>query len=248
MSELTTLEARIIQRVAELPDRSSPDDWPEAMLVTSEELRGILADELNALRVPPELTNLRERIERLPAYETSVIGQMLLTSRLGGGWILRAEVLDILTAAAPVLPSVSEPDPRAEVARLQAEIARLTQDGIWPHEGRGLEHDKALARQLRTNSIEANDVLSRAGVDGTNAERPLNLSERITLLVERAEAAEASLTQQAQQIATLKEFAQHKGNCPKGMGILLVGASEAAQIAECTCGLDAILRAATEPK
>lgn len=37
---------RIIQRVAELPDRTSPDDWPEAMLVTSEELRDIIEDEL----------------------------------------------------------------------------------------------------------------------------------------------------------------------------------------------------------
>lgn len=33
----------VIREVAELPDRSSPGDWPEAMLVTSEELRRILA-------------------------------------------------------------------------------------------------------------------------------------------------------------------------------------------------------------
>ena len=32
----------VIQDVAELPDRSSPDDWPEAMLVTAEELRAIV--------------------------------------------------------------------------------------------------------------------------------------------------------------------------------------------------------------
>lgn len=32
---------RIIQQVAELPDRTSPDDWPEAMLVTADELRSI---------------------------------------------------------------------------------------------------------------------------------------------------------------------------------------------------------------
>jgi hypothetical protein len=37
---------RVLQRVAELPDRTSPDDWPEAMLVTGEELRAILLDEL----------------------------------------------------------------------------------------------------------------------------------------------------------------------------------------------------------
>jgi hypothetical protein len=33
---------RLIQEVAELPDRTSPDDWPEAMLVTADELRTIL--------------------------------------------------------------------------------------------------------------------------------------------------------------------------------------------------------------
>lgn len=37
---------RIVKRIAELPDRSSPDDWPEAMLVTAEELDFILRDEL----------------------------------------------------------------------------------------------------------------------------------------------------------------------------------------------------------
>lgn len=34
----------VVKRVAELPDRSSPDDWPEAMLVTAEELRDIVRD------------------------------------------------------------------------------------------------------------------------------------------------------------------------------------------------------------
>jgi len=34
---------RIAQEVAELPDRTSPDDWPEAMLVTTDELIAIVA-------------------------------------------------------------------------------------------------------------------------------------------------------------------------------------------------------------
>lgn len=42
----------VVERVAELPDRTSPDDWPEAMLVTGDELEGIIADVL-ASRVPP---------------------------------------------------------------------------------------------------------------------------------------------------------------------------------------------------
>jgi hypothetical protein len=33
----------VIQAIAELPDRTSPNDWPEAMLVTADELRAILA-------------------------------------------------------------------------------------------------------------------------------------------------------------------------------------------------------------
>src|SRR4029453_8937191 len=35
----------VIRRVAELPDRTSPADWPEAMLVTADELRCILQDQ-----------------------------------------------------------------------------------------------------------------------------------------------------------------------------------------------------------
>lgn len=37
---------RICQRVAELLDRCSPEEWPEAMLVTADELRAIITDEL----------------------------------------------------------------------------------------------------------------------------------------------------------------------------------------------------------
>lgn len=37
---------RVVQRVAELPDRSSPSDWPEAMLVTGEELIRIVVEEV----------------------------------------------------------------------------------------------------------------------------------------------------------------------------------------------------------
>lgn len=43
------LITEIVNAVAELPDRSSPDDWPEAMLVTMDELEAILADAL----IPP---------------------------------------------------------------------------------------------------------------------------------------------------------------------------------------------------
>ena len=39
----------IIRDVAELPDRTSPEDWPDAMLVTADELRTILEAALRAL-------------------------------------------------------------------------------------------------------------------------------------------------------------------------------------------------------
>ncbi len=33
---------RVAREVAELPDRTSPEDYPDAMLVTGDELRGII--------------------------------------------------------------------------------------------------------------------------------------------------------------------------------------------------------------
>ncbi|WPZ36740.1 hypothetical protein T8K17_11400 [Thalassobaculum sp. OXR-137] len=43
-----TVAARVVQDVAELPDRTSPDDWPDAMLVTAKELRRIVEDAVYA--------------------------------------------------------------------------------------------------------------------------------------------------------------------------------------------------------
>ena len=44
---------RICRDVAELPDRSSPADWPEAMLVTSDELHQIVMTQLKEFDAPP---------------------------------------------------------------------------------------------------------------------------------------------------------------------------------------------------
>lgn len=41
---------RIVRDVAELPDRDSPDDCPEMMLVTGAELARIIGDALDAIR------------------------------------------------------------------------------------------------------------------------------------------------------------------------------------------------------
>lgn len=54
------LADRIVLRVAELPDRTSPDDWPEAMLVTADELRAIVSEE-----APAAGADLRQRLHEL---------------------------------------------------------------------------------------------------------------------------------------------------------------------------------------
>lgn len=45
---------RVCLRVCELPDRTSPDDWPEALLVTSNELHAIVREEVAAWLARPE--------------------------------------------------------------------------------------------------------------------------------------------------------------------------------------------------
>lgn len=45
--QLDRLAERIVLEVAEIPDRNSPEDWPEAMLVTCDELRGIVLSALS---------------------------------------------------------------------------------------------------------------------------------------------------------------------------------------------------------
>ena len=46
MSNLQDKLELIIRDVAELPDRTSPEDWPEALIVTSDELEEILTQHL----------------------------------------------------------------------------------------------------------------------------------------------------------------------------------------------------------
>lgn len=55
--EAKRLADAIVREVAELPDRDSPADWPAAMLVTSDELRGIV---LAAMRGGGEAVSTQE--------------------------------------------------------------------------------------------------------------------------------------------------------------------------------------------
>jgi hypothetical protein len=45
----------IVQDICELPDRSSPDDWPEAMLVTPDELRRIVVSRFRQVFLSAEV-------------------------------------------------------------------------------------------------------------------------------------------------------------------------------------------------
>lgn len=46
--------SKAVQSVAELPDRNSPTDWPDAMLVTQEELCNVLERQRTAPRTVDE--------------------------------------------------------------------------------------------------------------------------------------------------------------------------------------------------
>lgn len=63
------LVADIIRDVVELPDRDSPDDWPDAMLVTSEEL-GLIVQR-----------NLSDRIEQLERDGATVSKKEIVRQR-----------------------------------------------------------------------------------------------------------------------------------------------------------------------
>jgi hypothetical protein len=46
---LDEIAVHVCREVAELPDRTSPHDWPDAMLVTHDELRAIVLDAVAAV-------------------------------------------------------------------------------------------------------------------------------------------------------------------------------------------------------
>lgn len=52
--DVRAIAAAVCQRVAELPDRNSPEDWPEAMLVTGQELIDVVTCELEQAQAAPQ--------------------------------------------------------------------------------------------------------------------------------------------------------------------------------------------------
>lgn len=48
VAAMERIATAVCKRVANLDDRTSPDDWPEAMLVTGKELHDIIMQEFDA--------------------------------------------------------------------------------------------------------------------------------------------------------------------------------------------------------
>jgi hypothetical protein len=65
-AEPSAIADRIFNDVAELGDRNSPDDWPEAMRVTHDELRTIVLD---AIAAPPAEVEERRELSGIPTNE-----------------------------------------------------------------------------------------------------------------------------------------------------------------------------------
>lgn len=75
---VTNLISRFILDVAELPDRTSPDDWPEAMLITGPELEEMLrtfaADVLSQAMALPEVKGCHPALRSIIAVRNEVRG------------------------------------------------------------------------------------------------------------------------------------------------------------------------------
>lgn len=70
-----TFADRVVERVAELPDRTSPEDWPEAMLVTADELRHIVTTQLVSAALPapsgsPQVQEEKDDLSRVESGAT----------------------------------------------------------------------------------------------------------------------------------------------------------------------------------
>lgn len=90
----------IVRDVAELPDRTSPEDWPEAMLVTGEELIEIMWTRLSRLsgeRSRDELFRLRLKIKDADAI-----------AKVADDWVKRG-IIDARSALADARLNYGKP-------------------------------------------------------------------------------------------------------------------------------------------
>ncbi|MFE1574185.1 hypothetical protein ACFIQG_20600 [Comamonas odontotermitis] len=123
---------QICQRVAELPDRDSPADWPEAMLVTSDELRNIVLDAINdasqAVAVPDDVASALDRMDSLlkPGLGLLAVGDDSATAAAS-----RRDMATIRAAhaATPALPA-TKAAPAAVVYAEARECSHCNHVGI----------------------------------------------------------------------------------------------------------------------
>ena len=81
----TDIAVAIVKRVSELSDRSSPDDWPEAMLVTSKELAFIVSEEVGqAIAEEREECAKIAELRNVGTNETRVAGHIAKAIRERG--------------------------------------------------------------------------------------------------------------------------------------------------------------------
>lgn len=105
---------RVLQRVAELPDRTSPDDWPDAMLVTQDELRHILADELAAVLQPHDklVEPCWDQILGVVAYQAEDEGLWFVAQSASEAYLQQSlRLLHSTIERAAVLQRLPHPDP-----------------------------------------------------------------------------------------------------------------------------------------
>ena len=93
----------VLRDVAELPDRNSPEDWPEAMLVTGAELRQIIVTHAPAEPVNARLLDALKQahvalIGYLPEHSNAVTNAAIESARAA---IAAAEIAKAKTQPQP---------------------------------------------------------------------------------------------------------------------------------------------------
>lgn len=160
---------KIIQRVAELPDRTSPDDWPEAMLVTSDELRQILCDALAA--EPTRIAEVEQ--ERVEYWRNECV-------RLGVGLIEGSEDWVEDKQLAPdgeVLPECAVDAAFTVITDLTTQFHRLKENGTynWKQRAEAAESSLAEARaEIARLQDERNIITTDAAITVTRVIKSLS--------------------------------------------------------------------------
>ena len=100
--EIDRVVTRVVRAVAEIPDRFSPDDFPEAMLVTGDELRTILHNEMAVER---ERQASSAALAKITAADIAAGEQAVRDGRT----VRACDLRDVTQTASTEQPASSEP-------------------------------------------------------------------------------------------------------------------------------------------